>query len=130
MPCNRNEYKNNGKILKDATYKRHNGQTVAAYKNVSHLNEDKKHQLTDLTSQFPEPMKGTVGDYKNMEAAFELDHSQHPCDAKPYRIPVLQIKLMKMAINVMVENGALSEYNGSSPWAAPTFGVPKKNDKV
>ena len=30
----------------------------------------------------------------------------------------------------MVRNKALSEYNGNSPWAAPTFGVPKKNDGV
>ena len=28
----------------------------------------------------------------------------------------------------MVRNKALSEYNGNSPWAAPTFGVSKKND--
>ena len=89
-----------------------------------------KIKLTDLMSQFPEIMKGMVGDYINMEVAFEIDHSQHPYHVKPYIIPVSQIKLMKKAISVMVENGALGEYNGNSLWAAPTFGVPEKNDEV
>ena len=65
-----------------------------------------------------------------MEIAIEIDHSQHPYHVKPYIIPVSQIKLMKKAISVIVENGALSEYNGNSPWVATKFGVPKKNDKV
>ena len=37
---------------------------------------------------------------------------------------------MKSSIDVMVQNKALSKYNDNSPWAAPTFGVPKKNDEV
>ena len=81
-------------------------------------------------SQFPELMKGTVGDYKNMEVAFEMDHSHHPYHAKLYRIPVSQIGLMKKAIKVMVENATPSQYNGNSQWATPIFGVPKKNDEV
>ena len=36
---------------------------------------------------------------------------------------------MKKVIKVMVENCALSKYNGNSQRTAPTFSVPKKNDK-
>lgn len=75
-------------------------------------------------------MKGTVRDYKNKEVAFEMTHSRHPYHAKLYRISVLQINLIRKAINAMVENGTLSKYNGSSTWAAPTFDVPKRNDEV
>ena len=38
--------------------------------------------------------------------------------------------LIERAIHKMVRNKALNEYNGNSPWEAPTFGVPKKNDGV
>ena len=81
-------------------------------------------------SPFTAIMKGTVGDYKNVEVSFELDKSKTPYHTKPYRIPVAQINLMKRSINEMAKNKALSEYNGNSPWAAPAFGVPKKNDGV
>ena len=81
-------------------------------------------------SQFPESMRGTFGDYKNMELAFDIDQNYYPYHARPYMIPVSRIKLMKCAINVMINNGTLSEYNGNSLWAASTFGVPKKNDEV
>ena len=91
---------------------------------------DENMKLTDLMSQYPEIMQGTVGDYRNMEVAFEMDYIQHPYHTKPYRIPVSQIKLMKKAITVMVENRDLSEYIGNSPWTAPKFGVPIKNDEV
>ena len=30
----------------------------------------------------------------------------------------------------MVNNNALAPYNGNSPWAAPTFGVPKKKNEI
>jgi len=75
-------------------------------------------------------MKKTVGDYKNMKVSFEMDKNKSPYHSKPYRIPVTQINLMKRAINEMVRNKALSEYNRNSSWAAPTFGVPRKNDGV
>ena len=75
-------------------------------------------------------MKGVIGDYKNMEVAFEVDKNKQPYYTKPYRIPVLRISTMKKAIQVMVNNNALVEYCGNSPWAAPTFGVPKKNNEI
>ena len=77
MPRN-NECANNGKVLKDTSYKRHTGKLVAEHKNAAHLNMDEKMKLMNLMSQFSEIMQGTVGDYRNMEVAFEMDHTQHP----------------------------------------------------
>ena len=103
---------------------------MVAHINIEYLDKDKKIKLAELVEQVPEKVKRTVGGYKNMEVAFEIDHKKNPYHSKPYQIPVAYIILMKCAINVMVENGSLSEYNRNSPWAAPTFGVPKNNDKV
>ena len=75
--------------------------------------------LNKLMSPFTAIMKGTVGDYKNVEVSFELDKSKTPYHKKPYRIPMVQINLMKRVINEMVKNKALSEYNGKAHWWHP-----------
>ena len=61
-----------------------------------------------------------------MEVSFDIEKYKTPYHAKPYRIPVAHMPLMKKAISEMVENKALAAYNGQSEWALPTFGVPKK----
>jgi len=73
---------------------------------------------------------GTVGDYKEMKVIFEIDTNKTPYHAKPYRIPVAYTLLMKTAIKEMCKHKALAKYFGDSEWAAPTFGVSKKNDGV
>ena len=129
-PREKNECARNGKQLKDNSYKKHTGESVAKHKNVEHLNDKEKDMVSELISQFTAIMKGTVGDYKNMEVTFYMDTNKDPYHAKPYRIPVSQINLIKRVINEMVKNKALSEYNGNSPWVVPTFGVPTENDGV
>ena len=86
--------------------------------------------LKQLVSQFEDIIKGITGKCKNMEVTFEVDEKKQPYYAKPYRIPVAHIATMKKAIQVMANNNALVPYNGNSPWAAPTFGVPKKNKEI
>ena len=76
---------------------------VDKHKNAEHLNETEKNMLSKLMPPFIVIMKGTVGDYKNMEVPFELDKNKTPYHASPYRIPVTQINLMKRAINKMVK---------------------------
>lgn len=56
-------------------------------------------------------MKGTVGDYRNMKVEFEMNQNKTPYHTKSCRIPVAQIQLMERAINEMVKNRALEEYN-------------------
>ena len=53
--------------MKDTTYKKHTGKSVATHKNVEHLENDQKKMLEELMSQFEDITKGTVGNYKNME---------------------------------------------------------------
>ena len=119
IPREKNECASNGKQLKDNAYKRHTGESVAKHKNVEHLSDTEKNILSKLMSPFTAIMKGTVGDYKNMEVSFEMDKNKTPYHAKSYRITVAQINLMKRAINEMMRNKALSEYNENSPWVAP-----------
>ena len=128
-PRDKNECASNGKQLQDNSYKEHTGESVAKHKNAEHLSANEKYMLSELMSQFTAIMKGTVGNYKNMEMTFEMDKNKDPYHVKPCRIPVYQINLMKRAINEMVKNKALSEYNGNSPWAAPKFGAQNEGDE-
>ena len=124
------ECQNNGKKLNDNAYRKHTGPSVANHKNTNHLSTSEKEALSHLMSKFEGLLKGTVGDYKVMEVSLELKTNKTPYHAKPYRIPVAHIPLMKTEIKEMCKNKSLAEYSGDSEWAAPTFGVPKKNDGV
>ena len=65
-------------------------------------------------SQFEGLLKGTVGDYKEMEVSFELNANKTPYHAKPYRIPVVHMPLIKTAIKEMCKNKTLAEYISES----------------
>ena len=44
---------------------------MADHKNAEHFDGDQRKMLGKLMSQFEDIMKGAVGDYKNMEVAFD-----------------------------------------------------------
>ena len=113
--------------MNNNTYRKHTGQSVANHKNAKHLSKSEKDALSQLMFQFEGLLKGTVEDYKEMKISFETDKNKTSYHAKPYHIPVAHTLMMKTAIKEMCKNKALEEYSGDSEWAAPTFGVPKKN---
>lgn len=59
-------------------------------------------------SQFEGLLQGAAGDYKEIKATFEVDKSKTLYHAKPYRIPVAHMLLMKRVINETVKNKALA----------------------
>ena len=126
----KNECQNNGKNLNDNAYRKYTGPSVANHKNAEHFSINENKALSHLMSQFEGLLKGTVGGYKEREVSCEINTNKTLYHAKPYRIPVAYIPLMKAAITEIMKKKALAEYNGDSEWAAPTFGVPKKNDGV
>ena len=72
-------------------------------------------------------MKGTIGDYRNMEVVFKVDKDKTPYHAQLYRIPIAHVELTKQAINDMVENNTLEKHTKGSERAPPPFGLAKKN---
>ena len=126
----KNECQNNGKQLNGNAYRKHIGSSVASHKDVEQLSANEKKALVSIMSKFEGLLMGIVGDYKEMEVSFDVDTNKTPYHAKSYRSLVAHTPLMKTAIKEMCKNKALAEYSGDSEWAAPTFGVPKKNDGV
>ena len=125
-----NEYRKNDKKLNNNAYRKHIGPSVANHKNMEHLFTNEKKELSHLMPQFEGLLKGTVGDYKEIEVSFEINSNKTLYHAKSYRIPVAHTPLMKTTIKEIVKNKALTKYSGDSEWAALTFGFPKKNDGV
>ena len=95
---NKEECQTNGKSMKDNTYQKHTGPSVASHTNAKHISEKEKEALGSLMSDFEGLLKGTVGDYKEMEISFEVNHNKTPYHAKPYRISVAHTQMMKTAI--------------------------------
>eukprot|EP00957_Ditylum_brightwellii_P088935 6772542-Ditylum_brightwellii.AAC.1 len=52
-----------------------------------------------------------------------------PFQVKSYRVPHSVMKVFKQEIKRLVELKVLKP-NNMSPWAAPLFGIPKKNDQI
>ena len=79
--ANKEECQTNGKNMKDNTYQKHTGPSVASHKNAKNLSEKEKEALASLMSDFEGLLKGTVGDYKEMEVSFEVDNNKTPYHA-------------------------------------------------
>lgn len=67
------QYTSNGMHQHENSYKKNTGQSVTKHKNAEHLNNSERNMLSELISQFEDITRGTVGDYRNMEVAFEMD---------------------------------------------------------
>ena len=118
------------KGMSDNVYERHTGESVAAHKNAAHLDSEERVKLANVIKTFEDIIQGKAGDFNGSEVEFQLKPNAVPYCARPYRIPHAHIELMKRAIKEMERNGVIEEYSGNSEWAAPTFGVPKKNKGI
>ena len=67
--------------MKDNTYQKNTGPSVANHKNAKHLTEAEKEALVSLMSDFEGLLKETVGDYKEMEVSFEVNNNKTPYHA-------------------------------------------------
>ena len=105
LPRENNEYQNNGKQVDNNAYRKHTRDSVANYKNTDHLSGDERKSLPNLISQFEGILQGTVGDYKEMEINFDIDKDKTLYHAKPYRILVTHMPLIKKAISEIVNKG-------------------------
>jgi len=115
--------------MSDNVYEKHTGELVAAHKNASHLDDEEKVKLANVIKTFEDIIQGKAGDFNGSEVEFQLKPNAVLYCARLYRIPHAHIDLMKRAIKEMEHNGLIKEYRGNIEWEAPTFGVPKKNNK-
>ena len=95
-------------------------------KNCTHLTEDQQQELLELLQDFEELFDGTLGDWKTEPVHLELKPDAKPYHGKAFPVPFIHKETLKKEVERLVEIGVLQR-QPESPWASPTFIIPKKN---
>ena len=90
------------------------------------LNSTQKEDLQELLLKHESLFDGTVGDWKTDPVSLELKPGATPYHGKPYPVTVHSRDKFKKELKCLISLGIL-EKDSNSPWAAPSFAIPKKN---
>ncbi len=99
----------------------------------THLSLDQQNELYEVLQMHQELFKGQLGTWPNVEIELELKDGAEPYHCgKPIRIPHAHIETLKKELERLIRIGVLAEVNETTagPWCAPSFIVPKKDQKV
>ena len=72
---------------------------------------------------------GTIGRWKNEQYEIDLKAGAQPYHTRPFPIPKIHEKTLRMEVKRLVQIGVPKKIN-QSEWAAPTFIIPKKDGTV
>ena len=93
----------------------------------SHLSKEERNQLGKLLDEFNSMFNRTLGRYPNAVADIKLKNpSTLPIHTRPFSVPNKYRALLKKELDKLVALGVLKPVL-TSPWAFPTFLVPKKD---
>ena len=95
----------------------------------NHLSDEKKKQLLEVASAFPELFDGKLKAFKGYEIELELKDDAKPHASRAYPVPRIQLPIFKRELNELVNQGVLEKAERSE-WIAGTFIIPKKDGKV
>ena len=115
------------KQILDAKYEKADLDAVA--ESCTHLGEIQQRQLLDVLLEHEELFDGTLGRYKPSKYNIELKDDAKPYHAKPFPVPKVHEKTLRIEIERLCEIGVLKRVNNSQ-WGAPSFLIPKKDGTV
>ena len=96
-----------------------------------HLTVDQRRLLEQTLMKHELLFSGTLGEWPDLEVDVELKPGSKPYHCqRPYRIPHFYLETLKKEVDRLVQLGVLEEAHGDSPWAAPSFIIPKKDQRV
>ena len=94
-----------------------------------HLTADEKSQLNALLSKYDHLFDGTLGTWNNKPYNIELKEGAKPYHSRPFHVPKIHERTLKVKLDRLVKLGMLKQINDSE-WAAPTFIILKKDATV
>ena len=94
-----------------------------------YLDSNEQQQLLALLRKYEHLFDGTLGTWNNEPYDIELKDGAKPYHSRPFPIPKVHERTLKIELERLVKIGVLKRKNNSE-WAAPTFIIPKKDGSV
>ena len=95
----------------------------------THLKNNEKKQLLDLLFEYEHMFQGRLGCLPGKPVHIDIRPRAKPFHGRAFSVPKAYEKLLRDKIQRLLDLGVLHHMN-SSEWAAPSFGVPKKNQQI
>ena len=95
----------------------------------THLTEYQQRQLSNLLHEHESLFDGTLGRYRPSKYEIELKEGATLYHAKPFSVPRVHKKTLRIEIEQLCKIGLLKKVNNSQ-WGAPSFLIPKKDGTV
>ena len=92
------------------------------------INEKK---LFECLREHNDLFQGKLGKVPNVEVKADLKPNAVPYHCKqPFRVPHIYLETLKKEVDRLCATGVLEKTDGTSPWCANSFIIPKKDGKV
>jgi hypothetical protein len=111
----------------DANYEKANLKTVT--QECTHLSKEEQTSLHKLLLRYEDLFDGTLGTWNGPEVELKIKKDAEPYFARPFSVPQVHERTLKIEIDRLVELGVL-KWTKAQEWAAPTFIIPKKDGRV
>ncbi len=95
----------------------------------TYLSKEKKSSLLKLLLRYKDLFDGTLGTWNGPEVGLKIDKNAIPYFGRPFPVPQIHEKTLKIEIDRLVELGVL-KWTKANDWAAPTFIIPKNDGRV
>ncbi len=96
----------------------------------AHLNKEQRRMFLDVLNTHQDAFNGQLGTLPGSPVELYLkDEKVKPFHGRAFNIPVVHIPLMKNECQRLEKLGVIQRVN-ESEWAAPSFGIPKKNNQI
>ena len=95
----------------------------------AHLKNNEKKQLLDLLFEYEHMFQGRLGRLPGKPVHIDIRPGAKPFHGRAFSVPKAYEKLLRDEIQRLLDLGVLRRAN-ISEWAAPSFGVPKKNQQI
>ena len=115
------------KQILDAKYEKADVNEVA--KQSTHLTPEQQRKLASVLKKHESLFDGTLGKFKGSKYNIELKKDAEPYHAKPFPVPKVHERTLRIEIDRLCQIGVLKKVNNSQ-WAAPSFLIPKKDGSV
>ena len=111
----------------NAKYEKANLSTIVS--RCTYLKREERAALLKLLLRYEDLFDGTLRTWNRPEVEIKLKKDAVPYFSRPFPVPQVHEKTLKIELDRLVQLGVL-KWTNAREWAAPTFIMPKKDGSV